>query len=83
MALSGKAQPQKDMHEWNLENLMDSGLTRDEVKKKTFAWLYNPEASDPALESIYDRNTIKDMYRTSTGVITPFLEKLKQTSDDL
>ena len=77
LALSGKAQPQKDMHEWNLENLMDSGLTRDEVKKKTFAWLYNPEASDPALESIYDRNTIKDMYRTSTGVITPFFREIE------
>lgn len=77
LALSGKPQPDKDMHEWNLENLMDSKLTREEVKKKTFAWLYNPEASDSALESIYDRNTIKDKYRTLNGVKTPFFREIE------
>lgn len=76
LALSGKEQPQQDIHEWNMRNTAEC-TTREEIKKRTFAWLYNPEASDSLLERIYDRDAIKDMYLTETGVKTPFFREIE------
>ncbi|MBT5638619.1 MAG: hypothetical protein HOJ16_08670 [Candidatus Peribacter sp.] len=72
LALSGKPQPQLDIHEWNLQNLSGHSTTREEIKKRTFAWLYNPEARDRALERLYNRDWVKDNYRHKAGVRTPF-----------
>lgn len=72
LALSGKPQPQLDIHEWNLQNLSGDSTTREEIKKRTFAWLYNPEARDRALERLYNRDWVKDNYRHKAGVRTPF-----------
>ena len=47
-------------------------MTRDEIKKKTFAWLYNPEASNPELESVFDRKGIVERYYQDGHVSTPF-----------
>jgi hypothetical protein len=74
LALSEKQQPDEDIHEWTSQKL---GLTREEIKKRTFAWLYNPEASDSLLEGLYERNTVKDLYYDGTSVRTPFSRQIE------
>ena len=46
LALSGKDQPQEDIHEWNVKNVYRSLITREKAKQRIFAWLYNPESKD-------------------------------------
>ena len=74
LAMSGKEQPSVDIHEWARAQ---TDLSREEMKKRTFAWLYNPEARDPLLERFYDRNLVKDKYRTEAGVRTPFFRNIE------
>ena len=76
LALSGKEQPLNDIHEWNMQQTSDE-ITREEMKKRTFAWLYNPEARDPLLERLYNRDWVKDNYRHKDGVKTPFLRYIE------
>jgi hypothetical protein len=76
LALSGKKQPANDIHDWNMQQA-DGNITREEMKKRTFAWLYNPEARDPLLERLYSRDLVKDTYRYKDGVKTPFLRYIE------
>jgi len=69
LALSGNEQPNTDIHEWTR---VKTDLSREDMKKRTFAWLYNPEARDSLLEEFYDRDLVKDKYRHKDGVQTPF-----------
>jgi len=59
LALSGKDQPPEDIHSWNLENVYKGLSTRKEAKERFFAWLYNPNSTDCALEEVYN----KEIYR--------------------
>ena len=77
LALSGRTQPRGDIHEWNARNLLEHGGSRDEVKKRTFAWLYNPRARDSALEGLYNREWVKNNYWNGTTVRTPFLRYIE------
>ena len=76
LALSGQNQPQIDIHNWNIQQV-DSSLSRDEIKKRIFAWLYNPEARDSVLERLYNRDWVKDNYWNGKTVRTPFLRKVE------
>jgi|10_taG_2_1085330.scaffolds.fasta_scaffold00382_16 hypothetical protein len=71
LALSGMKQPQEDLHEWNIRNVFGGG-TRDEAKKRIFAWLYNPSAKDLSLERIYDRSSVVKECFTGEQVTTFF-----------
>jgi len=72
LALSGLEQPQEDLHEWNIKNVFRGMGTRDEAKKRVFAWLYNPEAKDYLLEQTYDRESVVRKYFTGEQVTTFF-----------
>ena len=74
LALSGNEQPDIDIHEWACTQ---ANISREEMKKRTFAWLYNPEARDSLLERFYDRDLVKNKYRTETGVRTPFFRDIQ------
>ena len=71
LALSGIEQPQEDLHEWNIRNVFGAG-SRDEAKKRIFAWLYNPAATDASLEKAYDRQKVLRKYFTGEEVTTFF-----------
>ena len=76
LALSGKAQPNYDIHEYNkIEALIDV-QTRKEVKAKFFAWLYNPESRDPNLEALYNKKVYKKHYENGY-ITTPFGRRLE------
>lgn len=72
MALNGLSQPPEDIHEWNIKHLFDGVGTREEAKKRIFAWLYNPDYKDEALESHYKRSAVVEKYFDGQEVKNPF-----------
>ncbi len=79
LALNGVSQPEGDIHEWIGETVFKGKKTRDEVKKKVFAWLYNPKASNKKLEAVFKRQEILEEYYYDGHVHTPFGRKIKTT----
>ena len=71
LGLSGKAQPQEDMHQWNIDNIYRGIGSRDEAKKRIFAWLYNPKSKDFLSSRHYDRDGIIRKYWNGQVVVTP------------
>jgi len=74
LALQGKPQPVEDIHEWNIENVFRGLGTRDEAKKRIFAWLYNPNSKDYLCERAYNRESVVQKYFTQ-GQVTTFWGK--------
>ena len=72
LALSGVEQPQQDIHEWIAKEVFLSGESREDVKKKVFAWLYNPLAENEKLGHVFRRKEITDKYFDGGRVLTPF-----------
>jgi len=62
LALSGKEQPIDDLHEWNAKNVYEGSTSREEAKKRIFAWLYNPESKDRLSGRAYGRGRVKQKY---------------------
>ena len=62
LALSGKEQPEIDIHDWNIKNVYRGIPTREEAKKRIFAWLYNPNSKDFLSGRMYDRGSVKNKY---------------------
>jgi len=75
IALQGKPQPKGDIHEWNIQNVFRGLGTRDEAKKRIFAWLYNPESDDYLCSRAYDRESVVQKYFTQ-GQVTTFWNKV-------
>ena len=61
LELANQEQPEGDIHQWNIENIFESNLTRDEAKTIFFAWLYNPDSTEIKCE-MYNREKILDKY---------------------
>ena len=75
LALLGEPQPDVDIHDWNVKNVYKSG-TREEAKKRFFAWLYNPASDDYASSKTYNRDTIKKKFWDGEKVTTPFFREI-------
>jgi hypothetical protein len=76
MALCGHAQPLGDPHQWHCDEVFKID-DRAEAKRRYFAWLFNPQASDPILEEIYDRHRLLDRYYKDGVVTTPYGKKIE------
>ena len=77
LALCGKEQPEYDIHEWNIQNVInDLEMTREEAKLFFFAWLYNPESNDID-SNYYDREKVLDTYYKDDYIHTPYGRKIK------
>ena len=74
MALLGKQQPKEDVHVWNMNNVFEGVRTREEAKKRIFAWLYNPKSQDHILNKEYDRDAVVKKYFTQ-GQVTTFFSR--------
>lgn len=74
LALSGKDQPEEDLHNWNIENVYSGKTTRDQAKKRIFAWLYNPDSKDYMSARAYDRDGVLQRYFTD-GQVTTFFDR--------
>ena len=76
LSLCGKGQPDYDIHEFNKNIAVQDLETRQEVKARFFAWLYNPDARDYSLEKLYDKSIYKKYYKNGY-IETPFGRKLE------
>jgi len=77
LALQGIPQPQEDIHAWNVKNIFKNRGSRDDAKKRIFAWLYNPESEDQACEDFYDRGGILRQYYNDGSVKTYFGKEIE------
>ena len=78
LALCDEEQPDEDIHDWNAKNIFNN-CTRDEAKKKIFAWLYNPGSYDKRAESLYDRSKVKNKYWDGNTVRTRYNRVIEAT----
>jgi len=72
LALSGNAQPKEDIHEWNAQNVYGGVQSREEAKKRIFAWLYNPDSKDYLSSQAYDRELVLKKHYNKGQVKTSF-----------
>tara|TARA_Y100000034_G_scaffold136823_1_gene216099 strand:- start:3666 stop:4856 length:1191 start_codon:yes stop_codon:yes gene_type:complete len=77
IALLGHKQPNTDLHEWNRKNIYRSLGTRDEAKKRIFAWLYDPRSKDFLSNKAYDRDSIIEKYWNGDTVENIFDRTIK------
>lgn len=75
LALQGKSQPLGDIHDWNIRHVYQGSVTRDEAKRRIFAWLYNPESDDELASQTYDRDSIVEKHYCQ-GQITTIFDKV-------
>ena len=76
LSLAGKDQPEIDIHNWNIENVFRGLGTREEAKKRAFAWLYNPQSEDQLMNSFYDRDSVLGQYWDGEYVETLYNRKI-------
>ncbi len=77
LALLGHEQPDYDVHEWNLENILSTkAYTREDAKKTFFSWLYNPD-SNVISNSVYDRDALLDKFYDNDSIKTTFGREIK------
>ena len=72
LGLLDHPQPAEDIHAWLAKSVFEDKYTRDEVKKKVFAWLYNPKSKNKKLNQIFDRQRVLQKYYDGKHVVTPF-----------
>ena len=77
LGLLEKEQPQEDIHEWNAKNVYSGRVTREEAKKRIFAWLYNPKSKDYLSNKTYDRDSVVQKYYNGDQVSTFFTRTIK------
>ncbi len=82
LGLLGHPQPVGDIHTWNVENVFDNSLSRDEAKTAFFAWLYG--SKDPKirkhskmLEQFYDKGSLLDKYWDRKTIRTDYGRTIK------
>tara|TARA_R110002110_G_scaffold10179_1_gene49885 strand:+ start:470 stop:1672 length:1203 start_codon:yes stop_codon:yes gene_type:complete len=71
LALAGVEQPKNDIHDWNVKNIFDKKLTRDEAKVKTFAWLYSNKKNKD-LERLYNKDLVRNKYWDGCKIETDY-----------
>lgn len=77
LALSGLSQPKGDIHEWNRKHIYRGLGTREEAKKRIFAWLYNPKSEDYLSNRAYDKDLVKNKYWDGENIVTEFDREIK------
>ena len=75
IALAGEEQPQEDVHEWHIKNLIEDELTRDDAKIRFFAWLYNYDSNKDEFAG-YQRDKLLDEWYKDGYINTPFKRKI-------
>ena len=71
LALAGVEQPKNDIHDWNVKNIFDGDLTREEAKVKTFAWLYSSKENKD-LERLYNKDLVRNKYWDGCKITTDY-----------
>jgi hypothetical protein len=77
LGLLEQAQPEEDLHSWLAKEVFDDKYTREQVKKKVFAWLYNPTSKNKRLNTFFDRQAVLEKYYDGHKVDTPYYRTVK------
>jgi len=77
LALNDMEQPSEDIHAWNVENVYGGKISRDDAKKRIFAWLYNLESQDHLSNRVYSRDELLNKYWDGESITNPFGRKIK------
>ena len=77
MALSGQEQPTGDVHDWNVKNVFDSQVSREESKVLFFSWLYGSNSEElkkwrNSLAKVYDTKALKSKHLDVNLIMTPY-----------
>lgn len=80
LALNDHAQPDMDLHDWNLQHIFDGKYNRKEVKQKIFSWLYDTKVNESA-NKYYDKKAIKDKF-WKNGKVTNFYGREIECDDE-
>ena len=72
LALAGINQPQDDIHKFNIEQVFKTSMSRDNAKRRFFAWLYNPDSKDEELKNYYNKEKILDKHYKNGYINTIF-----------
>ena len=75
--LTGRPVPRGDLHKWVNENIFGGKYTRDEVKKKFFAWLYDPRKKNNRLEELFNRQEIINKFYDGEFITNPLGRKIR------
>jgi hypothetical protein len=79
IALAGEEQPQEDVHQWHIKNLIEDELTREDAKIRFFAWLYNYDSNDDEFARYHRDNLLQEWYKDGY-IVTPFKRKIQVES---
>jgi hypothetical protein len=74
--LSGKKQPEGDIHQWNIDHVFKREIDRDLAKTLFFGWLYNPD-STMFDQTVYDKEKLLDHWYTDGYITTPYKRRIK------
>ena len=77
MGLMGEQQPTNDLHSWIAKDVFSSKYSREQTKKKVFAWLYNPKASNKRLNDRFNRALALEKYYVNGYVKTPYNRQIE------
>ena len=83
LALNDQRQPENDVHDWHsavFAKLLDQEMSREDVKRKIFGWLYGPtnvSLGIPEIEKCYDKQNAVKKYWNGTEVKNPFGKIIK------
>ena len=80
LSLSGRQQPEQDLHEWNKKNIFKNQITRKESKVRFFSWLYDNHKSDKKLDSMFDRKKVLEKFWDGSEVRTDFGRNISSNS---
>jgi len=71
LALAAVEQPKNDIHDWNVKNIFDKKLSREEAKVRTFAWLYSTK-ENKELERLYNKDLVRNKYWDGSKIETDY-----------
>ena len=80
LALAGAQQPKNDIHDWNVKNIFNGALTREEAKTTTFAWLYS-QRSNESLERLYNKSLVQNKYWDGFKINTDYGRLIEDVDD--
>ena len=80
LALAGVEQPTNDIHDWNVRNIFDDTISREEAKVKTFAWLYSSKENKD-LERLYNKDLVRNKYWDGCKIETDYGRIIKNVDE--
>ena len=85
LGLLEKPQPDRDVHDFHLQEIFSDKSTRAEAKTAFFAWLYGSRSATlqkdaDSLASFYEKDKLLEKYWDGNTVTTPFKKRILDTS---